>query len=64
MNTTVATPLLDTIEPDEPSDQVPLTGNINGATTPRQQVVLTPGTKPPGQTATTPSDAESGAVIR
>lgn len=63
MNATIATPLLETIEPDEPSDSASLTGNINASATPKRPVVLTPGTRPAGQTATTPNDAESGVVV-
>ncbi|KAE9410893.1 Golgi apparatus membrane protein TVP23 [Gymnopus androsaceus JB14] len=58
----VSTPLLDTIEPDEPTVQSP-TGRINSAkksSNARQPVVLTPGTQSRSQTAATPSDAESG----
>jgi len=53
----VSTPLLDTIEPDEPEHNVsaPLaSGNIK---TPLHNVVLTPTNR---QMATTDSDAEAG----
>jgi len=53
----VKTPLLDTIEPDEPSE-VPQP-QPKGATL--QPVVLTPTNRPPEQYASTSSDAEAGA---
>ncbi|KAG5644720.1 Golgi apparatus membrane protein tvp23 [Asterophora parasitica] len=55
----VSTPLLDTIEPDEPS--VLPSGNISsGKTTTRPPVVLTPTAHNPERMATTEGDAESG----
>ncbi|KIK71208.1 hypothetical protein GYMLUDRAFT_211205 [Collybiopsis luxurians FD-317 M1] len=58
----VSTPLLDTIEPDDPS--VELSGNIRSANknaNARQPVVLTPTHRVEGSPmATTQSDAESG----
>lgn len=61
MSASVSTPLLDnTIEPDEPIDPIPTQprGNISSTAAP---VVLTPGTRPAGETlSSTPSDAESG----
>ncbi|KAH9946679.1 Golgi apparatus membrane protein TVP23 [Amylocystis lapponica] len=63
----VATPLLQTIEPDDDiPEQVPLSGNINGATSqasqPKTPVVLTPGSRSRATEAmaSTPGDAESG----
>lgn len=59
MNATVATPLLDTIEPDEVVDTP--TGNIASAkpATSRTPVVLTPGSRPTGD-AVSSGDAEAG----
>ncbi|KAF5313270.1 hypothetical protein D9619_003034 [Psilocybe cf. subviscida] len=63
----VAQPLLETIEADEPT--VPQTGS-GGATlqpkTARETVVLTPTTRSTAQMANTPGDAESGigAIFR
>ncbi|KAG5353263.1 Golgi apparatus membrane protein tvp23 [Termitomyces sp. Mn162] len=55
----VSTPLLDTIEPDEPT--VAPTGNIASKnTTPRAPVVLTPTSHNTQRMATTEGDAESG----
>ncbi|KAG6901848.1 Golgi apparatus membrane protein tvp23 [Termitomyces sp. Mi166 len=55
----VSTPLLDTIEPDEPT--VAPTGNITSKnTTPRPPVVLTPTSHNAQRMATTEGDAESG----
>ncbi|EPQ61393.1 hypothetical protein GLOTRDRAFT_124618 [Gloeophyllum trabeum ATCC 11539] len=53
-------PLLETIEPDEPSapNEAP-SGNINASSAPRQPVVLTPTSHADGM-ATNASDAESG----
>ena len=51
------TPLLDTIEPDEPSE-VPQP-QPKGTT--HKPVVLTPASRAPEQYASTSSDAESGA---
>jgi hypothetical protein len=55
----VATPLLDTIEPDEPTDAP--SGNISNSknTNVRPAVVLTPTTRQE-QMASTASDAEAG----
>ncbi|RDB29601.1 Golgi apparatus membrane protein TVP23 [Hypsizygus marmoreus] len=56
----VSTPLLDTIEPDEPSEV--RSGNINSSknTNTRAPVVLTPTSRNADQMATTENDAESG----
>lgn len=51
------TPLLDTIEPDEPSEAPQ--PQPKGTT--HQPVVLTPTNRATEQHASTPSDAESGA---
>jgi len=57
-----ATPLLQTIEPDEPEDNARLTGHINATNKPRAPVVLTPGTGASHSAgmATSPGDAEAG----
>lgn len=59
----VSTPLLDTIEPDEPT--VVPSGNINSTAKPtsRTPVVLTPSSRNVDQMASTDGDAESGTVI-
>ena len=59
MSASAATPLLDTIEPDEVAD-VP-SGNIASAkpAAPRAPVVLTPGSRPEGGIASA-SDTEAG----
>jgi len=56
----VSTPLLQTIEPDD-TEQVPLTGSINGQPK-APAVVLTPSSRPraPEALASNASDAESG----
>ncbi|KAK7694574.1 Golgi apparatus membrane protein tvp23 [Cerrena zonata] len=64
MATTVSTPLLDQIEPDDLSEPSLPSGNIHASTT-APAVVLTPGARPAGQTtsstmATNAADAESG----
>ena len=53
-------PLLQTIEPDDPTtvSQAPLTGNIASKDTTRPAVVLTPTNH--ASMATTSSDAEAG----
>ena len=54
---TVATPLLDTIEPDDPAADLPKQQNT------RPPVVLTPSTTHnAGRLATTENDAEAGNV--
>ncbi|KAG6845974.1 hypothetical protein H0H87_011022 [Tephrocybe sp. NHM501043] len=59
----VSTPLLDTIEPDEPA--IAPTGNISSKTAaPRAPVVLTPTTHNAERMATTQGDAESGLLKR
>lgn len=58
----VAQPLLDTIEADEPI--APQAGNGAATLQPksaREPVVLTPTTRSTAQMANTPGDAESGA---
>lgn len=61
MSASVATPLLDQIEPDDVNDTTP-TGNIASArpASARAPVVLTPGSRPDASTASA-SDAEAGA---
>ena len=61
MSASVATPLLDQIEPDEVGDSGP-TGNITSARSapPRTPVVLTPGSRPDASSASA-ADTEAGA---
>ncbi|KAI0932286.1 Golgi apparatus membrane protein tvp23, variant 3 [Taiwanofungus camphoratus] len=54
-----STPLLETIEPDEPVEQEPA-GRISATPAPKTPVVLTPGARVTGASASTPGDAESG----
>lgn len=55
-------PLLDTIEPDEPSLSPTIaSGNINAPKNARPSVVLTPTNHGSDPMATTQSDAESGS---
>ncbi|PCH33579.1 DUF846-domain-containing protein [Wolfiporia cocos MD-104 SS10] len=58
--TSVSTPLLQTIEPDDPIEQPVPSGNINAAS--RTPVVLTPGAHASEPMASTPGDAESGSI--
>lgn len=60
MSASVATPLLDQIEPDDVGEPVP-SGNIASAkpAAPRTPVVLTPGSRPNASAASS-SDAEAG----
>ncbi|KAH8102599.1 DUF846-domain-containing protein [Cristinia sonorae] len=60
MSTSVSTPLLDTIEPDEVPEPTQVSGTIPNV--PRTPVVLNPGTRPAQTTslASTPADAEAG----
>ncbi|GBE78264.1 hypothetical protein BKA93DRAFT_793866 [Sparassis latifolia] len=61
MSANVSTPLLQTIEPDDPTDEhIPLSGNINASSAPKPPVVLTPGGRASAPMATNPGDAESG----
>ena len=59
MSASVSTPLLETIEPDDITENAPLpSGRI--PSTPRTPVILSPGARPAQETATNPSDAEAG----
>jgi hypothetical protein len=60
----VSTPLLETIEPDEPTVRPPRSaGNNDSAQNALQTVVLTPTHRASQQMATTHSDAESGSSL-
>lgn len=64
----VATPLLQTIEPDEPTEpSQPVSGNINSNasnTRRAEPVILTPTNRATqGAMATNPGDAESGMLM-
>lgn len=63
MSVSVATPLLDQIEPDEVGDSGP-TGNITSArpATSRTPVVLTPGSRSDASTVPV-ADAEAGTLF-
>jgi hypothetical protein len=58
-------PLVQTIEPDEPSVPAPQpSGNITVPSNTRAPVVLTPTNRGSGQMASNPSDAESGTFMQ
>ncbi|CCM00954.1 uncharacterized protein FIBRA_03001 [Fibroporia radiculosa] len=56
----VSTPLLQTIEPDEPMEHTVPSGHINVGSGPRAPVVLSPGARASQPMATNASDAEAG----
>jgi len=58
-------PLVQTIEPDEPSVSAPQpSGKINAPSNARAPVVLTPTNRTVEQMASNPNDAESGMSLQ